>query len=808
MLDRLVASLLPGRALSPRAKWITFAFLLLFPAAYALAVLVAHPLSESSRLHITMERGDAIRIARQYADSLGVSTSGWSPACRIHPDPRLFSYLSRHSGPGLDYVERVKPPFTISVRFNAPNAVDWIDVELGPQGQPVGYDMRLSKAPAKNLAPEESAKLAERLTAANAIMRGPLHFGKPEFVTVERREDGDIRKFIWRSGSVPALETEYSVTLQGDRKLGESVDVHLDPSVAATEDYTEVILLVYAVFMCAVMVYSIYRYVRRALQGEVSHRRTLLMAGLFAIFFFIQIVASRDLIFGSLPNGAVSVLALLSVFSVLIAAGSLLAGIGYGSGEGDMREAYPGKLTSLDAMVVGKLWSRNVAGSLLFGVAFGGWVFLAQRLLFRLVSVPVHSLDLNVAAVLFVYVPWLLLFVTPLIFSVLMVASGIMQPVAFLHQNIRSPQWRWILLAVSAAIAVAIRALSLSNLGLALISMFVMGAALFGSFMLRDLVASITMLTCVGLASFLIEISRISPHWVQNGYYVSELMTGLSLLMVFVAVRGREYSEEQVRPLYARHVAERLSMQAEVAAAREAQLRLLPQAVPEIPGLSMAASCVPAHAVGGDFYDFFLLGGQRVGIFIVDGGSRALAGALSIPLAKGFLMHAVRVGLSPTQILVRLESTLGSLFTGSSGTTNLAYAVLDAESGEVQYARTGDSPRILAAGPDGHGTLPQRELAVSIQGRSTPIIEGSWKLQAGSTIFLFTDGLAPDPESLRRWMQPFAGEPGVSAQQMHAELMSRAIVAHKREYGELRDDLTAVTIRVHQLNAARLEGVA
>jgi hypothetical protein len=52
----------------------------------------------------------------------------------------------------------------------------------------------------------------------------------------------------------------------------------------------------------------------------------------------------------------------------------LFMGLAYGSGEGDIRESYPGKLTSLDALITGKLFSRNVSRSYLIGLAMGGWL--------------------------------------------------------------------------------------------------------------------------------------------------------------------------------------------------------------------------------------------------------------------------------------------------------------------------------------------------------------------------------------------------------------------------------------------------
>src|SRR5204863_6498177 len=47
----------------------------------------------------------------------------------------------------------------------------------------------------------------------------------------------------------------------------------------------------------------------------------------------------------------------------------LFIGLAYGSGEGDLREAYPGKLTSIDTLILGKFLSRNVGRAALWGCA-------------------------------------------------------------------------------------------------------------------------------------------------------------------------------------------------------------------------------------------------------------------------------------------------------------------------------------------------------------------------------------------------------------------------------------------------------
>src|SRR5262249_37607914 len=117
------------------------------------------------------------------------------------------------------------------------------------------------------------------------------------------------------------------------------------------------------------------------------------------------------------------------------------------------------------------------------------------------------------------------------------------------------------------------------------------------------------------------------------------LSVGLSILIgaIIFSFKGRFYHEDEVKPIYAKHIAERLLMKAEASAAREAQRRLMPESLPNISHFSIAASCAPAYEVGGDFYDFFELEPGKLGVLIAEGGGKGLGSALSVAFAKGFL---------------------------------------------------------------------------------------------------------------------------------------------------------------------------
>jgi len=66
----------------------------------------------------------------------------------------------------------------------------------------------------------------------------------------------------------------------------------------------------------------------------------------------------------------------------------------------------------------------------------------------------------------------------------------------------------------------------------------------------------------------------------------------------------------------------------ELAIAKEVQARLFPQAAPSLQTLDYAGICIQARAVGGDYYDFLNLGGDRLGLVVGDISGKGIAAAL------------------------------------------------------------------------------------------------------------------------------------------------------------------------------------
>jgi PAS domain S-box-containing protein len=170
------------------------------------------------------------------------------------------------------------------------------------------------------------------------------------------------------------------------------------------------------------------------------------------------------------------------------------------------------------------------------------------------------------------------------------------------------------------------------------------------------------------------------------------------------------------------------------------QRSLLPARLPELPGMSIAAHYSPGGAdVGGDWYDAIELGGGGVGVAMGDVVGHGLEAASMMGALRNALRAYAIEGLPPGEVLGKLDQLVGQGERGQMAT--LLYAVIDPDWTTVRYAGAGHPPPLLV-GPDGRGEYLW-------EGRSTPLgvvgaatyEEGSTRLEAGSTLALYTDGL-------------------------------------------------------------------
>jgi len=181
----------------------------------------------------------------------------------------------------------------------------------------------------------------------------------------------------------------------------------------------------------------------------------------------------------------------------------------------------------------------------------------------------------------------------------------------------------------------------------------------------------------------------------------------------------------------------------EVGTVEMLQRSLLPDRLPQLPGVRIAARYLPGGAdVGGDWYDAIPLDDGRVGLAMGDVVGHGL-GAASL---MGQLRHAARAyaleGHSPPAVLDRLDRLVRSLEGAQMAT--LLYVVVDSDLRRLHFASAGHVPP-LVVGPDAGARFldaaPNPPLGVF---ESAAHAQLSVELEPVSTIVLYTDGLVEE----------------------------------------------------------------
>jgi integral membrane sensor domain MASE1/anti-sigma regulatory factor (Ser/Thr protein kinase) len=172
------------------------------------------------------------------------------------------------------------------------------------------------------------------------------------------------------------------------------------------------------------------------------------------------------------------------------------------------------------------------------------------------------------------------------------------------------------------------------------------------------------------------------------------------------------------------------------------QRGLLPDRLPEVPGIGLAARYVPAGAemaVGGDWYDVVELPSGRIGLAIGDVAGHGPRAASTMGQLRMALRAYALEEPSPAEVVRRLDRLVSRLL--MSEIVTLVYLVLDLDSGMVQFANAGHPPPLVVRAGD--------QISFLEDGLGPPLgcddpglpAEARFRLVPGSTLLLFTDGL-------------------------------------------------------------------
>ena len=190
--------------------------------------------------------------------------------------------------------------------------------------------------------------------------------------------------------------------------------------------------------------------------------------------------------------------------------------------------------------------------------------------------------------------------------------------------------------------------------------------------------------------------------------------------------------------------AEKERISAELGLATQIQASMLPHIFPPFPDrtdFDIYASMDPAKEVGGDFYDYFLIDDDHLGLVIADVSGKGVPAALFMMASKIILQSIAMMGSSPAEILTRANEAICKGNEAQMFVT-VWLGILELSTGRLTAANAGHEFPALKQ-PNGKFELYKDRHGFVIGGmEGVRYKEYEIHLEPGSKLFVYTDGVA------------------------------------------------------------------
>jgi len=190
--------------------------------------------------------------------------------------------------------------------------------------------------------------------------------------------------------------------------------------------------------------------------------------------------------------------------------------------------------------------------------------------------------------------------------------------------------------------------------------------------------------------------------------------------------------------------AEKERIATELDVAKEIQDGMLPKDFPTRSDFELFATTTPAKAVGGDFYDFYLLDEKHLAITVADVSGKGIAAALFMVISKTILNNFAtsfynRNGLAP--VVAAANEKLCANNDAMMFVTAFV-GVLDLETGEFTFVNAGHNPPVVyRAEKNSCEFLAVKKNFVMGPMDGISFVEQKISFAAGDMIFIYTDGV-------------------------------------------------------------------
>lgn len=195
--------------------------------------------------------------------------------------------------------------------------------------------------------------------------------------------------------------------------------------------------------------------------------------------------------------------------------------------------------------------------------------------------------------------------------------------------------------------------------------------------------------------------------------------------------------------------AEKERIGAELNVATQIQADMLPRISPAFPDrdeFDIYAGMTPAKEVGGDFYDFFLIDSDHLALVIADVSGKGVPAALFMVIAKTLIKNAAQTGLSPKEVLEKVNNQLCENNEAEMFVT-VWFGLYEISTGHLTAANAGhEYPALRRA--DGSFELIHDKHGFVLAGmEGSRYREYELTVEPGAALFIYTDGVTEATDS-------------------------------------------------------------
>ena len=266
-----------------------------------------------------------------------------------------------------------------------------------------------------------------------------------------------------------------------------------------------------------------------------------------------------------------------------------------------------------------------------------------------------------------------------------------------------------------------------------------------------------------------------ADHFAMLNIRSGDEIENLSLVMADME-RGLSEYEDHLAAI----TSEKERLNTELYLANRIQADMLPNIFPPFPDreeFDIYAAMNPAKEVGGDFYDFYLIDDNHLGLVIADISGKGIPAALFMMAAKILVKTHIMTGLSPHEVLEKLNEQICANNREEMFIT-LWLGVLDLSTGRLTASNAGHEYPILKK-PGGSFEVIKDQHGFAVGGmEEMRYRDYELQLEPGSKLFLYTDGL---PEAANAGDELFGLERTLHALNAVSDEKPKAILEKTKE---------------------------